>query len=81
MSIIVSSIMRLANSSGKMTQYWNVKYQLVPPNMHQCNAAYRAIRTFKAHSISIMAGIASNSPSHLGVILLLQSNITLNMID
>ena len=37
---------------------WNTNYQLVPPNTHLSNAAERAIRTFKAHFISILAGVA-----------------------
>jgi len=33
-----------------------VEYQLVPPHVHRCNAAERAIRTFKNHFI---AGLCS----------------------
>ena len=40
----------------------NANYQLVPPNTHQSNADERAIRTFKAHFLSILAGVAPNSP-------------------
>ena len=32
------------------------KYELTPPNMHRCNAAERAIWTFKNH---LMAGFAT----------------------
>ena len=42
---------------------WNINYQLVPPNTHQRNTAERAIRTFKAHFISIIAGVAPYSPT------------------
>ena len=48
-----------------ITEKWNTNYQLVPPNMHQSNAAERAIRTFKAHFISILAGVAPDSPRNL----------------
>ena len=37
-----------------MTETWNVKYQLVPPYIHRRNAAERAIRTFKAHFLSVL---------------------------
>ena len=37
---------------------WNANYQVVPPNTHRSNTAERAIRTFKAHFISILAGVA-----------------------
>ena len=41
---------------------WNANYQLVLPNTHWSNAAERAIRTFKAHFISILAGVAPDFP-------------------
>ena len=34
---------------------WGATYQLVPPNVHIQNIAERAIRTFKAHFIAILA--------------------------
>eukprot|EP00804_Cyclotella_cryptica_P026152 CCRYP_013039-RA/>CCRYP_013039-RA protein AED:0.41 eAED:0.32 QI:0/0/0/0.5/0/0.5/2/0/297 len=40
-----------------ITQDWKATYQLVPPNVHRANAAERAIRTFKAHFLSVLAGI------------------------
>ena len=43
---------------------WNAIYQLVPPNTHRSNAAERAIRTFKAHFLSILAGVAPTFYSH-----------------
>jgi hypothetical protein len=33
-----------------ITVTWQAKFQLVPPDMHRCNQAERAIRTFKDHS-------------------------------
>ena len=41
---------------------WNTNYRLVPPNTHQSNAAERAIHTFKAHFIAILAGVAHDLP-------------------
>jgi hypothetical protein len=39
-----------------------VKYQLVPPNVHRHNAAEQAIRTYKNHFISILCGADPNFP-------------------
>ena len=44
---------------------WNAKYQLVPPHTHRSNAAERTIRTFKAHFLSILAGVAPDFPRNL----------------
>ncbi len=42
--------------------------ELVPPGCHQRNAAKVAIGNFKAHFLSILAGVANNfPPSHVGV--------------
>ena len=41
---------------------WNINYQLVPSHIHCQNAAKRAIQSFKAHFISILAGIADDLP-------------------
>jgi hypothetical protein len=35
----------------------NIDYKLVPPGQHRQNQAEWAIQTFKAHFISILAGI------------------------
>ena len=50
-----------------MVNKWNVKYQLVPPDMHRRNAAERAIRIFKAHFISILAGTDEDFPATFGI--------------
>eukprot|EP00804_Cyclotella_cryptica_P022924 CCRYP_018758-RA/>CCRYP_018758-RA protein AED:0.17 eAED:0.24 QI:0/0/0/1/0.5/0.33/3/0/705 len=39
-----------------ITQDWKATYQLVPPDIHRRNLAERAIQTFKAHFLSILAG-------------------------
>ena len=59
---------------------WNANYQLVPPNTHQSNAAERAIHTFKAHFLSILAGINPDSPRNLWDLLLPQTELTLNFL-
>ena len=43
----------------------NANYQLVPPNTQQSNADERAICTFKAHFLSILAGVAPDFPRNL----------------
>ena len=63
-----------------ITKKWNANYQLVPPNTHWSNAAERAIRTFKAHFISILAGVAPDPPRSLWNLLLLQTELTLNLL-
>jgi hypothetical protein len=40
-----------------ITFTWQAKFQLVPPDMHCQNCAEQAIRTFKAHFLSILAGV------------------------
>ena len=59
---------------------WNANYQLVPPNTHRSNAAERAIRTFKAHFISILAGVAPVFSRNLWDLLLPQTELTLNLL-
>ena len=59
---------------------WNANYQLVPPNTHGSNAAECAIRTFKAHFLSILAGVAPDFPRHLLDLLLPQTELTLNLL-
>ena len=58
----------------------NANYQLVPPNTHRRNAAERAIRTFKAHFLSILAGVAPYFPGNLWDLLLPQTELTLNFL-
>ena len=63
-----------------VTNKWNCTYQLVPPDMHQRKTAERAIRTFKAHFLSIRAGVDPNLPKNRWDLLLLQSELTLNIL-
>ena len=48
-----------------ITQTWKATFQLVPPDVHRHNAAERAIRTFKARFLAILAGVDSAFPSSL----------------
>ena len=59
---------------------WKANYQVVPPNTHRSNAAERAIRTFKAHFLSILAGVAPDFPRNLWELLLPQTELTLNLL-
>ena len=59
---------------------WKSKYQLVPPHTHRSNAAERAIRTFKAHFLSILAGVAPDLSRNIWDLLLPQAELTLNLL-
>jgi hypothetical protein len=63
-----------------ITVTWQVKFQLVPPDMHCCNQVEQAIRTFKAHFLSILASMDSVFPPYLWDLLLLQTEVTLNLL-
>ena len=54
--------------------------ELVPPGCHRRNAAEVAIRNFKSHFLSILAGVADDFPPSLWDKLLPQTEITLNLI-
>ncbi len=63
-----------------ITFTWQSKFQLVPPEMHRCNRAECAIRTFKDHFHSILAGVDQSFPPYLWDLLLPQAEITLNLL-
>ncbi len=42
-----------------------IQFELVPPGNHRRNKAERAIQTFKAHFISILAGVDDKFPLSL----------------
>ena len=44
---------------------YKMKYELVPPGCHRRNTAEVAIRKFKAHFLSVLAGVADNFPPSL----------------
>ena len=70
--------------SDNMKQHIKEKYkfelEMVPPGCHQQNAAKVAIRNFKSHFLSVLAGTAESFPLQLWDRLLPQTNITLNLL-
>ena len=56
-----------ASESYKLaiTKKWGFKLQLVPPDVHCCNVAERAIHTFKAHFLSVLVGVSDAFPNYL----------------
>ena len=63
-----------------IVEYWCATYQLVPPNVHRINVAERAIRTFKAHFLAILAGVDPNLPKFMCDNLLVQTELTINLL-
>ena len=57
-----------------------MELELVPPGCHRRNAAEVAIRNFKAHFLSILAGVADDFPKDLWDRLLPQAEITINLL-
>jgi hypothetical protein len=55
--------------------------KLVPPGCHRRNTAEVAIHNFKAHCLSILAGVANNFPPNLWDQLLPQTKIAINLIQ
>ncbi len=55
--------------------------ELVPPGCHRRNAAKVAIRNFKAHFLSVLAGVANDFPPNLWDRLLPQTKIMINLIQ
>ena len=63
-----------------ITTKWEVAFQLVPLNIHRRKAAEHAIRTLKAHFLTIMDDVVDNYPRNLWYLLLPQSVLTLNLL-
>ena len=82
MSVNLKILDNEASSKFKhlITEDIGIKYQLVPPDIHRRNAAERSIRTFKAHFLSILAGIAPDFPNLLWNHLLPQTEMTLSFL-
>jgi hypothetical protein len=57
-----------------------MEYKLVPPRNHRQNKAKQAIQTFKAHFISILAGVDNQCPLSLWCYLLEPMELTLNLL-
>ena len=74
----------LDNECSKLVQNYikseNVKIQLVEPSNHRVNAAKRAIQTFKNHFIAGLATVDKEFPLQLWCELLVQAEITLNLL-
>ena len=58
----------------------NIEYKLVPPGQQRQNQAERAIQTFKAHFISILAGVDNKFPLSLWCHPLKPTKLTLNLL-
>ena len=58
----------------------DMTYELVPPGQHRRNQAERAIQTFKAHFLSILAGVDDKFPLSLWCHLLEPAELTLNLL-
>jgi hypothetical protein len=57
-----------------------IDYQLVPPHIHQQNAAERTIRTFKDHFVACLCTTNKKFPMHLWDRLLPQAIMMLNLL-
>jgi hypothetical protein len=57
-----------------------VEYQRVPPHCHRCNAAERAIHTFKEHFVAGLDSMDPDFPLHLWDRLVPQAEMTLNLL-
>jgi hypothetical protein len=57
-----------------------IQFELVPTGNHRHNQAERAIQTFKAHFISILAGVDDKFPLSLWCHLLEPTELTLNLL-
>ena len=71
----------VSESMKEMTRDdYKLTLELVPPGMHRRNAAEVAIRNFKAHFLSVLAGTADDFPLSLWDRLLPQAELTLNLL-
>ena len=59
---------------------WCETYQLLPPKVHRRNVAERSICTFKAHFLAILAGVDTNFPKYMWDNLLVQTELTINLL-
>ena len=58
-----------------------IDYQFVPPNTHRSNTAKISIPIFKAHFISVLAYVSPDFLNNLWDILILQTEVTLNLLQ
>jgi hypothetical protein len=69
------------NMKNHIHDMCNLDIELVPPGCHRHNASEVAIHNFKAHSLSVLAGVAKDFPPNLRDWLLPQTKITINLIQ
>ena len=69
-----------AEFKKKIVKDWGASYQLVPTDVHRRNVSERATRTFKAHFLEILVGVDPNFPKFMWDNLLVQTEITINLI-
>ncbi len=68
------------NMKNHIRDTCKLNMELVPPDCHRCNTAKVAICNFKAHFLSVLAGVAEDFPPNLWDWLLPQAKITINLI-
>ena len=68
------------NMKNHIRDTYKFQLEMVPPGCHRRNAAEVAIRNFKSHFLSVLAGTAENFPPSLWDRLLPQTEITLNLL-
>ena len=59
---------------------YHMQMELVPPGCHKYNAVEVAMPNFKAHFFRIIVGVTDNSPIQLWDQLLLQTEMTPNLL-
>ena len=59
---------------------WGVYFQLVKPDIHRSDAAEQEIRTFKARFLAVLSGVAPDFPQLLWDLLLVKTEMTLNLL-
>ena len=70
----------IAEFKKTIKNYWGATYQIVPPNVHRRNISERAIRTFKAHFLAILAGVDPELPNYMWDNMLVQTELTINLL-
>jgi hypothetical protein len=79
-----SKLQTLDNEASSALKHFvnvnDVDYQLVPPHCHRSNAKERSIGTFKEHFVAGLSSVDPTFPLHLCERLLLQAEITFNLL-
>jgi hypothetical protein len=69
------------NTKNHIPNMHRFNMELVPPGCHRRNAAEVVIHNFKAHFLSVLAGVSDDFPPSLWDRLLPQFKITINLIQ